>query len=42
MTSLYANHTESRIKMEHTDAIFIPLILYWDDVALGLRSNVSV
>jgi hypothetical protein len=42
MTSLYANHTESRIKMEHSDGILIPIILYWDDVALGLRSNVSI
>jgi hypothetical protein len=41
MSSLYAKNTEEEIKNIHTEAIFCPLIVYSDGVALELRKRVS-
>ena len=41
MSSNYAKCTESNIKSLHSSGLLLPLIVYSDGVAMGLRSKVS-
>ena len=42
MSSKYAKYTEEHIKNIHSEGILVPLIVYSDGVALGLRKKVSI